>query len=188
MRQRPDPPDAQAAPVVNDQVEISLRDGTRITMRRGEQGLELCHERGDPEEDVCLSLPATAPEFLALMEFFQDFSGGIMTTQVKEDRLRVCIARCLRRPDPTEKETREAVEEEVVARRTEKGLTKAPAMTGFTTANINRCVELYTLTELQDIAERNGVRTTGSALTLCARLLHQGLLSSQRTQQKRKTS
>lgn len=63
-------------PVVSDQVEISLKDGTRITMRRDEQGLELCHEGADPEQDVCLSLPASAPEFLALMEFFQQLAKG----------------------------------------------------------------------------------------------------------------
>ncbi len=63
-------------PSTNDHVEISLKDGTLITMRRGEQGLELCHERADPEESVCLSLPATAPEFLALMEFFQQLAKG----------------------------------------------------------------------------------------------------------------
>jgi hypothetical protein len=60
----------------DDHVEISLQDGTRITMRRGEQGLEVCHEGVDPEQDTCLSLPATAPEFLALMEFFQQLAKG----------------------------------------------------------------------------------------------------------------
>lgn len=64
------------SPATNDHIEIALKDGTLITMRRGEQGLELCHEGSNPEQGTCLSLPATAPEFLALIEFFQQLAKG----------------------------------------------------------------------------------------------------------------
>lgn len=96
------------------------------------------------------------------------------------DLLRSCITRCLRRPDPIQQEVKD-LETDILQQRFGRGQTRPPSITGFTAKNINRCVELYTLTELQVIAERNGVKTTGSALAICARLLQQGLLSSQRT-------
>ena len=105
-----------------------------------------------------------------------------MTPHTDVDVLRNCITRCLRRPDPAVKAAQE-VEDVVLTQRTLAGKTKPPSMTGFTAANINRCTELYTLTELQAIADHNGVKSTGSALAICARLLQKGLLSSKRTQE-----
>lgn len=53
-------------------VEIALKDGSTITMRRVDSGgLELCHDT------ACLNIPATAPEFLGLLEFFQTLSNGV---------------------------------------------------------------------------------------------------------------
>ena len=54
-------------PDFSDQVTLTLKDGSTVTMRRAEHGLEICHS------DTCLTLPATAPEFLALMEFMETF-------------------------------------------------------------------------------------------------------------------
>ena len=99
------------------------------------------------------------------------------------DLLRSCITRCLRRPDPIKQEAKD-LEAEILQERFGRGKTKPPSITGFTAANINRCTELYTLAELQVIADRNGVKSTGSALAICARLLQQGLLSSKRTQER----
>lgn len=107
-----------------------------------------------------------------------------MTPHTDVDVLRNCITRCLRRPDPAVKAAQE-VEDVVLTQRTAAGKTKPPSITGFTAANINRCTELYTLTEMQQIAAQHGLRTTGSALALCARLLQKGLLSSERTQRER---
>ena len=98
--------------------------------------------------------------------------------------LRSCITRCLRRPDPIQQEVKD-LETEILQQRFGRGKTKPPSITGFTAANINRCTELYTLTEMQQIAAQHGIRTTGSALALCARLLQKGLLSSERTQRER---
>lgn len=107
-----------------------------------------------------------------------------MTPHTDVDVLRNCINRCLRRPDPAIKAAQEE-EDVVLTQRTLAGKTKPPAITGFTAANITRCTELYTLTEMQQIAAQHGIRTTGSALALCARLLQKGLLSSERTQRER---
>ena len=96
--------------------------------------------------------------------------------------LRSCITRCLRRPDPIQQEVKD-LETEILQQRFGRGKTKPPSITGFTAANIDRCTELYTLTELQVIADRNGVKSTGSALAICARLLQKGLLSSKRTKE-----
>jgi hypothetical protein len=90
--------------------------------------------------------------------------------------LRLCITRCLRRPDPIQQEAKD-LEAEILQERFGRGKTKPPSITGFTAKNIDRCTELYTLTELQLIAEKNGVKTTGSPLAICARLLQKGLLS-----------
>ena len=48
-------------------LEVTLRDGTQITMRRDEDGAtEIC------TPTTCLALPAqTAGEFLAIHEFFK---------------------------------------------------------------------------------------------------------------------
>ncbi len=53
----------------SEAVEISLQDGSTISMRRSETGgIELCHA------DACLELPATAPQFLGILEFFTTLS------------------------------------------------------------------------------------------------------------------
>lgn len=51
----------------SEEISITLDDGRVITMTRTEEGqMELCN--GD---EACVSLPTTAPEFLAIYEFFQ---------------------------------------------------------------------------------------------------------------------
>jgi len=48
-------------------VTVTLDNGQEIHMTRNEDGdMELCN--GD---EACVTLPATAPEFLAIYEFFQ---------------------------------------------------------------------------------------------------------------------
>lgn len=54
----------------SDEVTLTLKDGSTVTMRRAENGLEICHS------NTCLTLEATAPEFLALMEFMETFQQG----------------------------------------------------------------------------------------------------------------
>lgn len=52
---------------LSEAVTLTLKDGSTVTMRRAENGLEICHS------NTCLTLEATAPEFLALMEFMETF-------------------------------------------------------------------------------------------------------------------
>ena len=48
-------------------VTVTLDNGQEIHMTRNEDGdMELCN--GD---EACVTLPATAPEFMAIYEFFQ---------------------------------------------------------------------------------------------------------------------
>ena len=50
-----------------EEVTVTLDNGREIRMSRSENGgIELCN--GD---EACVTLPATAPEFLAIYEFFQ---------------------------------------------------------------------------------------------------------------------
>jgi hypothetical protein len=50
-----------------EEVTVTLDNGREIHMSRSEDGgIELCN--GD---EACVTLPATAPEFLAILEFFQ---------------------------------------------------------------------------------------------------------------------
>ena len=64
----PKPPDVDWS----EEVEISLQDGSTISMRRSETGgIELCHD------NACLELPATAPQFLGILEFFQTLGNGV---------------------------------------------------------------------------------------------------------------
>ena len=50
-----------------EEVTVTLDNGREIRMSRSEDGgIELCN--GD---EACVILPATAPEFLAIYEFFQ---------------------------------------------------------------------------------------------------------------------
>ncbi len=56
-----------------DEVILVLASGQHIRFRREVGGgMEICHER------ACLSMPATAAQFLALMEFFETLAkdGG----------------------------------------------------------------------------------------------------------------
>lgn len=55
----------------SEEVSIPLPNGTVITMRRDDEGLTVCHD------SACLSLPATAPQFLALLEFFQTLGSSL---------------------------------------------------------------------------------------------------------------
>ena len=49
------------------EITVTLDDGRKIHMTRNEEGdMELCN--GD---EACVTLPAMAPEFLAIYEFFQ---------------------------------------------------------------------------------------------------------------------
>ncbi|MDZ4263825.1 MAG: hypothetical protein U1B30_16025 [Pseudomonadota bacterium] len=58
-------------PDFNDEVTLTMKDGSIVRMRRADDGgVEICHS------DTCLSLPATAPEFLALLEFMETFQAG----------------------------------------------------------------------------------------------------------------
>ncbi len=50
-----------------EEVIVTLDNGREIRMTRSDEGgIELCN--GD---EACVTLPATAPEFLAIYEFFQ---------------------------------------------------------------------------------------------------------------------
>jgi hypothetical protein len=50
-----------------EEVTVTLDNGREIHMSRSDDGgIELCN--GD---EACVTLPATAPEFLAIYEFFQ---------------------------------------------------------------------------------------------------------------------
>ena len=50
-----------------EEVTITLDNGREIRMSRSDDGgIELCN--GD---EACVTLPATAPEFMAIYEFFQ---------------------------------------------------------------------------------------------------------------------
>lgn len=54
----------------SEEVQLTLKDGTSLTIRRDEAGdMEICHEK------ACLTIPATAPEFLSFLEFFRTMGG-----------------------------------------------------------------------------------------------------------------
>lgn len=86
-----------------------------------------------------------------------------------------CIRKCLVVQGPKPVQT-DAARETILARRKEQQLTGPPAISGFTAENIVRCSEHYTHAELVEIAVANGIRTKGSHLGLCGRLLLAGLL------------
>lgn len=63
-------PERMAQAQVYDAVTLTMKDGSLVTMRRSDDGgVEICHV------DSCLTLPASAPEFLALLEFMETFQA-----------------------------------------------------------------------------------------------------------------
>ncbi len=52
-------------PAFEEAASVFLRDGSEVRLRRDPKGLEMCHK------DACLSVPGTAADLLAFMEFFR---------------------------------------------------------------------------------------------------------------------